>query len=39
MREKGYKLLLIENFIAIYKINEDEKRLYIVTVQYGGKKL
>ena len=35
---KGYKQLLTDNYIAIYKINEDEKRVYVVTVQYGGQK-
>jgi len=35
---KGFKQLLIDNYIAIYRINEDEKRVYVVTVQYGGQK-
>lgn len=33
----GYRQLIIDNYIAIYKINEEQKRVYIVTVQYGGR--
>ncbi len=33
---KGYKQLLIDNYMAIYKINEDEKSVYIITVIYQG---
>ena len=31
---KGYKQLLVDNYMAIYKINETEKTVYIITVQY-----
>ncbi len=31
---KGYKQLLIDNYLAIYKINEKEKTVYVVTIQY-----
>ncbi len=33
---KGYKQLLIDNYMAIYKINEDEKSVFIITVIYQG---
>lgn len=32
----GYKQLIIDNYIAIYKIDENAKRVYVVTVQYKG---
>lgn len=31
---KGYKQLLIDNYIAIFKIDKNAKKVYIVTVQY-----
>ena len=34
---QGYKQLLIDNYIAIFKINEQEKAVYVVTVQYHGR--
>ena len=34
---QGYKQLLIDNYIAIYKINEQRKTVYVVTVQYHGR--
>ena len=34
---KGYKQLVIENYIAIYKIDENKKRVYVVTIQYQGR--
>ena len=30
---KGYKQLLIDNYIAIFKIDEQHKTVYVVTVQ------
>ncbi len=35
----GYKQLVIDNYIAIYKINEDEKVVDVVTVQYQGRNI
>lgn len=32
----AYKQLIIDNYIAIYKIDENAKRVYVVTVQYKG---
>ena len=34
---QGYKQLLIDNYIAIYKIDEQKKAVYVVTVQYHGR--
>lgn len=30
----GYKQLLIDNYLAIFKIDEEKKIVYVVTVQY-----
>ena len=32
----GYKQLIIDNYIAIYKIDKYARRVYVVTVQYKG---
>ena len=34
---KGYKQLIIDNYIAIYRIDEERKLVYVVTIQYGGR--
>ena len=31
---KGYRQLLIDNFIAIFRVEETEKTVYVLTVQY-----
>lgn len=36
---KGYKQLLVDNYMAIYKIDETEKTVYVITVQYQGKNM
>jgi len=36
---KGYRQLLIDNYIAIFRIDEDDKIVYIVTIQYQGRNL
>ncbi len=36
---KGYKQLIIDNYIAIFRIDEDKKIVYVVTVQYQGRDL
>lgn len=35
--DKGYKQLLIDNYLAIFKIDEMKKIVYVVTVQYQGR--
>ena len=37
MPEETYKQLLIDNYVAILKIDEQHKTVYIVTVQYQGR--
>ena len=34
---KGYKQLLIDSYVAIYRIDETNKIVWIVTVQYQGR--
>lgn len=34
---KGYKQFLIDNYIAIYRIDETTKTVYVVTIQYYGR--
>ena len=34
---KGYKQLLIDNYVAIYRIDEVKKTVLVVTVQYQGR--
>ena len=36
---KGYKQLLIDNYVAIFKIDEQRKTIYVVTVQYQGRNI
>lgn len=36
---KGYKQLLIDNYLAIFKIDQENKIVYIVTVQYQGRNI
>ncbi len=37
--KRGYRQLLIDNYIVIYKIDEVNKMVYIVTIQYAGRNL
>ena len=36
---KGYRQLLIDNYIAIFRIDEDSRVVYVVTVQYQGRNI
>lgn len=36
---KGYRQLLIDNYIAIFRIDELNKTVYVVTIQYQGRNL
>ena len=36
---KGYRQLLIDNYIAIFRIDESHKIVYVVTIQYHGRNL
>ena len=37
--EKGYRQLLIGNYMAIFRIDEPHKTVYVVTIQYQGRNL
>jgi len=34
---KGYKQLIVDNYIVIFKIDKEQNRVYIVIVQYQGR--
>lgn len=36
---KGYKQLIINHYIVIYKIDEEKNKVAIITVQYVGRDL
>lgn len=36
---KGYRQLLIDNYIAIFRIDEPNRSVYVVTIQYQGRNL
>ena len=36
---KGYRQLLIDNYIVIFRIDEPHKIVYVVTIQYQGRNL
>ena len=36
---KSYRQLLIDNYIAIFRIDEPHKTVYVVTIQYQGQNL
>ena len=36
---KSYGQLLVDNYIAIFRIDEPHKTVYVVTIQYQGRNL
>ena len=36
---KGYRQLLIDNYMAIFRIDEKTKMVHVVTIQYQGRNL
>ncbi len=36
---KSYRQLLIDNYIVIFKIDEADRIVYVVTIQYQGRNL
>lgn len=36
---KGYRQLLIDNYVAIFRIDELCKTVFVVTIQYHGRNL
>ncbi len=37
--ERDYRQLLVDNYIVVFRIDETEKTVYVVTVQYQGRNL
>lgn len=37
--DKGYRQLLVDNYIAVFRIDEARKIVYVVTIQYHGRNL
>ena len=35
--EKGYRQLLMDHYIAIFRIDEVGKTVYVITIQYQGR--
>ncbi len=35
--DKGYKQLIIDNYVAIFRIDMVKKTVYVVTIQYQGR--
>ena len=36
---KGYKQLIIDNYLVIYKMDNISKKVFVVTVQYHGRNI
>ena len=36
---RGYKQLIVDNYIAIYKIDKFARKVLVVTVQYKGRNI
>ena len=36
---KGYKQLIIDNYLVIYKMDNISKKVFVVTVQYQGRNI
>lgn len=34
---KGYRQLVIDNYIAIFRIDEEHRTVHIITIQYQGR--
>ena len=37
MSGKGYRQLIVDNYIVIFRIDEKSQTVYVVTVQYQGR--
>lgn len=37
--KKGYRQLLIDNYMVIFRIDEENKIVYVITIQYQGRNL
>ena len=36
---KGYKQLVIDNYLTIFKIDKTSKKVFVLTVQYQGRNI
>lgn len=36
---KGYRQLIVDNYIVIFRIDEINKTVYVVTIQYQGRNI
>ena len=36
-RKKQYRKLIINNYVAIYRIDEENRKVYIIRIVYGGR--
>lgn len=36
---KGYKQLIIDNYLVIYKMDNISKKVFVITVQYQGRNI
>lgn len=36
---KGYRQLIVDNYIVIFRIDEANKTVYVVTIQYQGRNI
>ena len=36
---RGYKQLIVDNYIAIYRIDKIARKVLVVTVQYQGRNI
>lgn len=36
-RKNKYRKLLINNYVAIYRIDEENRKVYIIRIVYGGR--
>lgn len=36
---KRYKQLTIDNYVAIFKVDKDQKKVFVVTIQYQGRNI
>ena len=34
---RGYRQLLIDNYIAIFRVDEEHRTVFVVTIQYQGR--
>ena len=37
--QKGYRQLLIDNYIAIFRVNETKRIVTVITIQYQGRNI